>query len=128
MKEIKIDLAAALELKRTVDSELENLTDEQQELIDNIYELNEGLKDLEFAKSVGLDTRAKEFEEKLKSFDGLLDKQYWNDEALFCIGLLILSNCAQTLEERLQFIKNLKNVKNRRYDFFAPSKFIEKIL
>lgn len=111
MKEIKIDLAAALELKRTVDSELENLTDEQQELIDKIFELNEGLKDLEFVKSVGLDTRAKEFEEKLKSFDGLLDKQYWNDEALFCIGLLILSNCAQTLEEAIAIYKEFNKRK-----------------
>ena len=112
MKEIKIDLNSALALKRVVEEEAENLSEEQESLIDDIYELNEGLKDLEFVKLVGLDKRAKEFEAKLKSFDGLLDKQYWNDEALFCIGLLILSNCAQTIEEAIAIYKEFKTCKN----------------
>ena len=112
MKGIKVDLAAALKLKKTVDEEIENLSEEQEQLIDCLFELDEGLKDLDFIKTVGLDTRIKEFEEKLKNFDGLIDKKYWNEEALFCIRLLISSNSAQTLEEAVamyeEYKKNLK--------------------
>ena len=108
MKDIKIDLGSALALKKIVEEEAENLSEEQQSLIDDIYELKESINDLEFVKTVGLDKRAEEFEEKLKSFNGLLDKKYWNDEALFCIGLLILSNSAQTLEEAVSMYEEFK--------------------
>ena len=108
MKEIKIDLASAWALKKTIEEEAENLSNEQELLIDNIYELDETLKNLEFVKIVGLDTRVKEFEEKLKRFDGLIDNKYWNEEALFCIRLLLLSNSVQTLEEAITEYKKYK--------------------
>ena len=101
MKNIKIDLASALALKKAVEDEIINLSEEQFSLIDSINELNEILQDLEFVKLVGLDTRVKEFEEELKRFDSFIDNKYWNEEALFCIGLLIESNSAQTLEEAI---------------------------
>lgn len=111
MKNIKVDLAAALALKKTVEEEAENLSEEQESLVDSIYELNETLQDLKFVKTVGLDTRVKEFEDRLKRFDGLIDNKYWNDEALFCIGLLILSNSAQTLDEAIVKYEEYKNMK-----------------
>ena len=111
MKYIKIDLAAALTLKKTIEEEAENLSEEQEGLIDSIYELNETLKDLNFAKTVGLDTRVKEFEQQLKRFESLIDNKYWNDEALFCIGLLISSNSARTLGEAITKYEEYKNNK-----------------
>ena len=110
MKSIKIDIEAALTLKTAIEEEIGKLSDEQEQLIDSIYELDEALKDFEFVKVVGLDVRVKEFEEKLKSFDGLVDKKYWNEEALFCIRLLILSNSAQTLEEAITLYEEYKNI------------------
>lgn len=110
MKSIKIDLAAALTLKTAIEEEIGKLSDEQEQLIDSIYELDEALNDFEFVKAVGLGVRVKEFEEKLKSFDGLVDKKYWNEEALFCIRLLILSNSAQTLEEAITLYEEYKNI------------------
>ena len=110
MKSIKIDLAAALKLKKTVDDEAENLSEEQELLIDGIFELDELLKDIEFARTVGLDMRAKEFEENLKNFEGLIGKKYWNEQALFCIRLLILSNSAQTVEEAVSMYEEYKKL------------------
>lgn len=101
VKNVKIDLASALAIKKTIEKEAENLSEEQESLIKNIHELNEIIQDLEFVKTVGLDTRVKEYEEKLKRFEGLIDNKYRNEEALFCIGLLIASNCAQNLEEAI---------------------------
>lgn len=110
MKDIRIDLAAALALKKIIEKETENLSEEQESLIDSIYELDEILKDIEFVKAVGLDSKAEEFEQKIKRFDGLVDNKYWNDEALFCIGLLISSNSAQTLEEAIAEYEEYKNM------------------
>ena len=111
MEEIKIDLTAALALKKTIEEEAENLSEEQELLIDGIYELGEALKELEFVKAVGLDTRLKNFEEKLKRFEGLIDDKYQNDEALFCIGLLLSSNSARTLDEAIAKYEEYKNIK-----------------
>lgn len=111
MKNVKIDLASALTLKKVVEDEIINLSVEQFALIDNIDELNEILKNLEFVKLVKLDTRVKEVEEELKRFDGFIDNKYWNEEALFCIGLLISSNSAQTLEEAIAEYEEYKKIK-----------------
>ena len=85
----KLDKAAREGIKK--------LSKENALLVINLYELKEALK----SNNV----------QKLKSFENLLDKRYWNDDALFYISMAITCGVADTLERAIAMYEDFEKGK-----------------
>lgn len=80
-------------LDKAVSEGIEKLSKENALLVTGLYELNKVLKD----------------GGKTKEFEGLIDKKYWNDDALFYISMAIMCNVADTLEKAVAMYEDYKN-------------------
>ena len=74
-------------IDRLAQKGMKKLSKENSLLAISLYELSEALKS-------GNDI-------KLKSFENLIDKKYWNEDALFYISMAITCGVADTLEKAI---------------------------
>lgn len=99
-------------LKEAIDEGVGNLSDENLLLVDKLGQLERTLAKLKQAEINGLDIAVKFFENQLKSFDGLIDKKYYNVDALKYIILIISCGVVNTLNEAIteyeRFNKTIK--------------------
>ena len=85
----KLDKAAREGIKK--------LSKENALLVVGLYELNEAIK----SNNV----------QRLKSFENLIDKRYWNDDALFYISMAITCGVADTLERAIAMYEDFEKGK-----------------
>lgn len=77
-------------------------------LVFKLSELKETLGELEKYKAVGINSIIKKYEMKLESFEGLIDKKYWDDYALFYIITALSCRVANSLEEAINMFEEFK--------------------
>lgn len=99
-----------LYLMRKFAKGMHNLSEEQNALLNECFELNGNLKALTYFKAQGDIEKCRQYERKLKYYEYLIDKKYWNGEALFVIIMAIGCGVAETIEqacEKYDIYKNL---------------------
>ena len=74
-------------LDRAAQKNIGKLSRENEILVTKLYELNEALKCNNYRK--------------LREFESVIDKKYWNEDALFYISTAILCGVANTLEKAI---------------------------
>lgn len=112
MKKSKESLTSAKELKKAIRQGVSELSKEMLLLLFKLGELKDTLNELEKYKANGISSEVEKYERKLKTFDGLIDKKYWNDFALSYIIMALACRVVDTLEEAINIFKNFEKSDN----------------
>lgn len=93
MNDRKKESSEALKkLNKAASDGIEKLSKENALLVISLFELNQALKN----------------GGRTKDYDNLIDKKYWNDDALFYISTAIMCGIADTLEKAIAMYEDYK--------------------
>ncbi len=95
-------------LKKAIDENSENLTEENLLLVLKLFDLKETLANIKKYEVIGIPSIVEKNKRKLKSFEGFLDIKYWNDFALFYMGMAITCGVVDSLEEAIVAYEEFK--------------------
>ena len=93
MSDSRIDNREAFKkLDKSAEEGIKKLSKENELLVISLYELNQVLKN----------------GGRTKNFENLIDKKYWNDDALFYISTSLMCGVANTLEKAIAMYEDYK--------------------
>ena len=90
---------ATRELKKELDKGIPELSSKMVLTVCALCELKDTLAEYEKYKVLGIDSQIKKYEAKLKTFEGLIDKKYWDDFSLFYLIMAIGCRQADNLDK-----------------------------
>ena len=100
---------AKKEMEKAANDGIKKLTMENSILLIFLFKLKELLRKIEKFKALGRKSKVEELEKSLEAFEGLIDKKYWDQDALFYISMAIMCNVAKSLKEAISMYENFKN-------------------
>ena len=95
-------------LKKAARKGIKKLSEEQ---LIQIMLLNALKEELEKLKILGNNADVGKTEKKLEFYEGLIDRKYWNDYALFYIVTALACRVVDTVEEACQMYDEFKSMK-----------------
>lgn len=110
-EKIKKESRKALKaLKKAADKGMVNLSDENKKIVLRLFELRDIITKIEKYKVIELTVTVERLEKQLKRYEDLIDKKYWNKDALFYISFSILCEVYNTVEEAIAGYEEYKKM------------------
>lgn len=101
---------AKKEMEKSANDGIKKLTMENSILLIFLFELKEILRKIEKFKALGRESKVKELEKSLERFECIIDKKYWDQDALFYISMAIMCYVAKSLKEAISMYEDYKKM------------------
>ena len=92
---------AVKELNKAALKGIQNLSKENAYIILRLFEIRDAITKIYKYEVLGLDETVKKYKKKLKNYEDVIDKKYWNEDALFYISFSMICNVYKTLDEAI---------------------------